>query len=41
MESDGKAPGAAMVLRLWPQDVTVDLGRVDFHGRWIKWKATQ
>jgi len=41
MESDGKAPGAAMVLRRWPQDVTVDLGRVDFHDRWIKWKATR
>ena len=39
MESDGAPDGAAMVLRLWPQDVTIDLGRVDFHGRWVKWKG--
>jgi len=40
MESDGDAKGsagAALTLRLWPGDVTLELARVDFHGRWIKW----
>ena len=40
MESDGDtkgAIGAALVLRLWPGDTTLHLGRADFHGRWIKW----
>ncbi|OAN69003.1 hypothetical protein A8B82_04865 [Sulfitobacter sp. EhC04] len=40
MESDGDTSGkigAALTLRLWPGDITLDLGRADFHGRWIKW----
>ncbi|MEP5728390.1 MAG: DUF2332 domain-containing protein [Sulfitobacter sp.] len=40
METDGDTTakiGAALTLRLWPGDITLDLGRVDFHGRWIKW----
>ena len=37
MENDGSAPGAALTLRLWPGDLTLDLGRADFHGRWIRW----
>lgn len=40
MESDGDTSGnigAALVLRLWPGDLTLNLGRADFHGRWIKW----
>ncbi|WP_298973661.1 DUF2332 family protein [uncultured Roseobacter sp.] len=40
MESDGDttgAVGAAITLRLWPGDVTLHLGRGDFHGRWVKW----
>lgn len=42
MESDGDATGkvgAALTLRLWPGDITLDLGRADFHGRWINWKG--
>ncbi len=39
MEPDGQSPGAAMTLRMWPGNITVDLGRVDFHGRWVKWKG--
>ena len=39
MEADGKSPGAALTLRIWPGDITVDLGRADFHGRWVQWKA--
>ncbi|KIN73571.1 DUF2332 domain-containing protein [Sulfitobacter guttiformis] len=40
MESDGdttSASGAAVTLRLWPGNITMVLGRADFHGRWIKW----
>ncbi|WP_299732757.1 DUF2332 family protein [uncultured Tateyamaria sp.] len=40
METDGDATGAigaALTLRLWPGDLTLHLGRADFHGRWIKW----
>ncbi len=40
METDGDTTakiGAALKLRLWPGDITLDLGRADFHGRWIKW----
>ena len=39
MEPDGQGPGAAMVLRLWPENLTLDLGRVDFHGRWVQWRG--
>lgn len=39
MESDGSdEPGAALTLRLWPGDITLNLGRVDFHGRWVDWQ---
>lgn len=44
METDGDrtgAVGAALTLRLWPGDVTLQLGRADFHGRWIKWAYEQ
>ena len=41
MEPDGGSPGAAMTLRIWPEDITIDLGRVDFHGRWVQWKGWQ
>ncbi len=40
MESDGETAGkegALLTLRLWPGDLNFDLGRVDFHGRWINW----
>ncbi|WP_299676782.1 DUF2332 domain-containing protein [uncultured Roseobacter sp.] len=42
MESDGDRTGgvgAALTLRLWPGDVTLTLGRADFHGRWIRWQG--
>lgn len=35
MENDGGERGAAMTLRLWPGDITLNLGRIDFHGRWV------
>lgn len=40
MESDGDTTGkkgAAVILRLWPGDITLELGRADFHGRWVEW----
>lgn len=42
METDGDTKGsvgAALTLRLWPGDVTLFLGRADFHGRWINWEG--
>lgn len=38
-EADGQGPGAALVLRSWPGDLVLALGRADFHGRWIDWQA--
>lgn len=38
-EADGQTPGAGLTLRLWPGDEAVALGRADFHGRWIDWRA--
>lgn len=38
MEADG-GNGAAITLRLWPGDITLALGRADFHGRWVRWAA--
>jgi hypothetical protein len=43
METDGDTKGsigAALSLRLWPGDLSLHLGRADFHGRWIDWKGT-
>ncbi|MEM6939674.1 MAG: DUF2332 family protein [Pseudomonadota bacterium] len=42
METDGDIEGnrgAALTLRLWPGDLTLDLGRADFHGRWVAWRG--
>lgn len=39
MEADGRRDGAALTLRLWPGNETVHLGRVCFHGRWVRWMA--
>jgi hypothetical protein len=39
MENDGGGQGAALTLRLWPGDLHFDLGRADFHGRWIEWSG--
>ncbi|MBO9397459.1 DUF2332 domain-containing protein [Shimia sp. R9_2] len=40
-EADEQTPGAALTLRLWPGDVTINLGRADFHGRWVDWQAPE
>ena len=39
IEADGQAPGAAVTLRLWPGDLQISMGRADFHGRWVDWRA--
>jgi len=39
MEAGGDGPGAHLTLRLWPGDLAIDLGRADFHGRWVEWKG--
>jgi len=41
MEADDIDDGAGLTLRLWPGDETLRLGRIDFHGRWVKWEADQ
>lgn len=40
-EGDGGGPGAALTLDLWDGGAgrRIDLGRGDFHGRWIDWQA--
>lgn len=38
MEADEKNEGgAAITLQIWPKGEKYNLGRVDFHGRWINW----
>ncbi len=39
MEHDGNPDSAALTLRLWPGDITITMGRADFHGRWVDWQA--
>lgn len=39
MEADDGPKGAALCLRLWPGDLTILLGRADFHARWVDWDA--
>lgn len=40
MEADDSGePGARLWLHLWPGSVIVQLGRADFHGRWVRWTA--
>lgn len=36
MEADDK-PGACLSLQIWPTGEKREIGRADFHGRWIKW----
>lgn len=39
MEADGESPGAALTLTTWPGGLFQSLGRIDFHGRWVDWRA--
>ena len=38
-EADGESPGAGIRLQLWPQNLDINLGRGDFHGRWVDWNG--
>lgn len=37
LEHDGKSPGAALTLTMWPGGEQRLIARADFHGRWIDW----
>ncbi len=39
MEADTDPNGAALVLRLWPGNLTFALGRAGFHGQWVDWSG--
>ena len=39
MEADGTQGSARIGLRMWPGDIDLELGRADYHGRWIKWEV--
>ncbi|WP_300513329.1 DUF2332 family protein [Aliiroseovarius sp.] len=40
MEADDRpGQGAAITVTLWPSRKVIALGRVDFHGRWLDWRA--
>lgn len=39
MESDGQPEGAAVTLQIWPGGAKYELGRGDYHGRWVKWSG--
>ena len=37
MEADRQGLGAALCFNLWLGEQVIELGRADFHGRWITW----
>jgi hypothetical protein len=37
MEISDDLEGAKLTLQLWPGGQMHDVGRADFHGRWISW----
>jgi hypothetical protein len=37
MEADRQGLGAALCFTLWPGEHVIELGRADFHRRWITW----
>lgn len=41
MEGDGETPGAGLWLDLWPGGERIPLGRIDYHGRWLDWRAPE
>ncbi len=42
MEQDGSgAPGAAITLATWPGGTPEVLGRICFHGRWVRWARAE
>lgn len=41
MEADGRKDGAAIRLQVWPGGEAREVGRADFHGRWVRWSGWQ
>lgn len=41
MENDGVGPGAELSITLWPGGERQQVGRADFHGRWVDWTGWQ
>ncbi|MEO4040931.1 DUF2332 family protein [Hoeflea sp. CAU 1731] len=39
MEADNERPGALLQMIEWPGAQAKRLGRADFHGRWVDWRA--
>jgi hypothetical protein len=39
MEADGNSDGAALTLQVWPTGERHEIGRADFHGRWVRWRG--
>lgn len=39
MEGDGQPNGAALTLQIWPTGEKREIGRADFHGRWVEWRG--
>jgi len=39
LEADGKGHGAGLRAMVWPPGQEYDLGRADFHGRWVNWNG--
>lgn len=36
-EADGEPNGGRVEMTYWPSGETVQLGRADYHGRWVEW----
>lgn len=39
LEADGGSDGASLTLQVWPSGETKEIGRGDFHGRWVDWRG--
>ncbi|WP_313608435.1 DUF2332 domain-containing protein, partial [Rhizobium sp.] len=39
MEADATPGGAAITLQIWPTGEKQEIGRADFHGRWVEWRG--
>jgi hypothetical protein len=39
LEADGGTDGASLTLQIWPSGERQEIGRADFHGRWVEWKG--
>lgn len=39
LEVDDKPDGASLTLQIWPSGEKKEIGRGDFHGRWVDWRG--